>query len=572
MIQVENGAPQEIKQTSVHFPTEEEKILNFWQEIDAFQTSIKLSEGRPIFSFFDGPPFATGLPHYGHLLAGTVKDVVTRYAHSTGHYVERRFGWDCHGLPVEYEIDKKLGIKSKDDVLKMGIEKYNKECRSIVMRYSKEWEGTVKRMGRWIDFENDYKTMNPEFMESVWWVFKELFQQGIVYRGFRVMPYSTACSTPLANFEATQNYKDVSDPSIVVTFPTVKDPKTAFLAWTTTPWTLPSNLALCVHPEFEYVKIFDEETQMHYILLEKRLEILYKDLKKAKFTIVDKILGTDLKGIEYTPLYTYFYDKYHPKGAFRVLCDTYVTDETGTGVVHQAPAFGEDDHRICLDANVIEEQDLPCPVNDSGHLTDPVTDFNGLYFKDADKLIMKDLKARHRLLSQSTLNHSYPFCWRSDTPLMYRAVPSWFVRVASVRDRLCENNLKSKWVPSVVQEKRFQNWLANARDWNISRNRFWGTPIPLWTNEDFSEIVCVGSIAELQELTKQPSITDIHRDKIDSLTIPAPSGRGHLRRIDEVFDCWFESGSMPYAQQHYPFENKEKFRQCFPFSWLHTSF
>ncbi|KAI9184458.1 isoleucine--tRNA ligase [Blastocladiella emersonii ATCC 22665] len=554
--------------TAINFPTEEHKILALWEELDAFHTSLKLSEGRPVFSFFDGPPFATGLPHYGHLLAGTIKDIVTRYAHNTGHYVERRFGWDCHGLPVEHEIDKKLGIKGRDDVMAMGIDKYNAACREIVMRYSSEWETTVARMGRWIDFKNDYKTLNPDFMESVWWVFKQLVDKDQVYRGYRVMPFSTGCSTPVANFEASQNYKDVNDPSVIVTFPLVNDPDTAFLAWTTTPWTLPSNLAVCVNPTFEYVKIKDHETGSHYILLEKRLDAIYKDLKKAKFTVVDRYLGSDLKGIEYVPLFDYFAAEFAPRGAFRVVVDSYVTDDSGTGIVHQAPAFGEDDHRVCLAAGIITEELLPCPVDDVGRMTEPVSDYAGQYFKDADKGIQKDLKARKRLIRQSTFTHSYPFCWRSDTPLMYRAVPSWFIRVAHLRERLCANNNQSRWVPQFVQEKRFHNWLANARDWNVSRNRYWGTPIPLWVNEDFSEMVCVGSVAELQALSGVDNITDLHRDSIDHITIPAPSGNGVLRRVEEVFDCWFESGSMPYAQQHYPFENKEKFEASFPANFI----
>ncbi|ORZ41146.1 tRNA synthetases class I-domain-containing protein [Catenaria anguillulae PL171] len=552
----------------IHFPTEEHKILKLWDELDAFHTSLKLSEGRPVFSFFDGPPFATGLPHYGHLLAGTIKDIVTRYAQNTGHHVERRFGWDCHGLPVEHEIDKKLGIKGRDDVMAMGIDKYNAACREIVMRYSSEWEATVTRMGRWIDFKNDYKTLNPEFMESVWWVFKQLFDKDQVYRGYRVMPFSTGCSTPVANFEASQNYKDINDPSVIVSFPLIKDPDTAFLAWTTTPWTLPSNLALCVNPEFEYVKIKDHESGHHYILLEKRLDSLYKDLKKVKVTVVDKYKGTDLKGTEYVPLFTYFAAEYAPRGAFRILTDAYVTDDSGTGIVHQAPGFGEDDHRVCLAAGIITEEQLPCPVDEIGRLTAPVSDYAGVYFKDADKQIQKDLKARGRLIRQSTFTHSYPFCWRSDTPLMYRAVPSWFVRVANIRDRLCANNLESRWVPQFVQEKRFHNWLAGARDWNVSRNRYWGTPIPLWVSEDFQELVCIGSVQELRDLSGVKDITDLHRDSIDHITIPSKSGKGVLKRVEEVFDCWFESGSMPYAQQHYPFENKDKFEASFPANFI----
>ncbi|CAG8601089.1 3576_t:CDS:10, partial [Paraglomus occultum] len=558
----------EASSSQFNFPKEEEKILKFWQEIDAFKTQLKLSEGRPPYSFYDGPPFATGLPHYGHLLAGTIKDIVTRYATQTGHHVERRFGWDCHGLPVEYEIDGRLNIKGKDDVLKMGIDKYNAECRSIVMRYSNAWRETVERLGRWIDFENDYKTLNTSFMESVWWVFKQLYDKGQVYRGVRIMPFSTACTTPLSNFEAAQNYKDVNDPAIVVSFPLVHDADTWLLAWTTTPWTLPSNLALCTHPEFEYIKIKDISTGHTYILLEKCLKILYKNPEKAKYTVLQKYLGKDMKGWEYIPLFDYFVPQLKGRG-FVVVNDTYVTDDSGTGIVHQAPAFGEDDYRICLENGIITEDGfLPCPVDEQGRFTDEVPDFSPMHVKEADKEIQKTLKQKNRLIVQSQLMHSYPFCWRSDTPLIYKAVPSWFVRVRPIIDRLLKNNKETYWVPDFVQEKRFANWIINARDWNISRNRYWGTPIPLWVSDDYKEIVCIGSIAELEELSGCDKLIDIHRDEIDHITIPSKTGKGVLRRIEEVFDCWFESGSMPYAQCHYPFENKEKFEASFPADFI----
>lgn len=551
-----------------NFPKEEEKILEFWKEIDAFQTSMKLNKDKPVFAFYDGPPFATGLPHYGHLLAGTIKDIVTRYAHNTGHSVERRFGWDTHGLPVEYEIDKKLGITGKDDVMKMGIDKYNAECRAIVMRYASEWRKTVERMARWIDFDNDYKTLNPTFMESVWWVFKQLFEKGQVYRGQRVMPYSTGCTTPLSNFESSQNYKDVNDPAIVVGFPLVDDKTTQILTWTTTPWTLPSNMGVCVHPDFEYIKIHDELSGNNYILMEKRLSILYKDPKKAKFTILKKYKGADMKGWKLVPMFDYFYEEFK-ECAFQVMVDTYVTDDSGTGIVQNAPAFGEDDYRVCIAHGAITaDGHLPLPLDASGVFTDEVPDYKGMYVKDADKAIQKDIKAKGRLIVQSQFMHSYPFCWRSDTPLIYKAVPAWFVRVAPVVDKILKCNDEMRWVPAFVQEKRFANWIANARDWNISRNRYWGTPLPLWVSDDYEEIVCIGSIAELEELSGVSPITDLHRESVDGITIPSKQGKGVLRRVEEVFDCWFESGSMPYAQQHYPFENKEKVEISFPADFI----
>uniref|UniRef100_A0A8C9Z9N4 Isoleucine--tRNA ligase, cytoplasmic n=1 Tax=Sander lucioperca TaxID=283035 RepID=A0A8C9Z9N4_SANLU len=531
---------------SINFPSEEEKILQLWQKKDCFQECLKQSKNRPKYTFYDGPPFATGLPHYGHILAGTIKDIVTRFAHQSGFHVDRRFGWDCHGLPVEYEIDKTLGIKGPEDVAKMGIAEYNKQCRNIVMRYSTEWETSVTRMGRWIDFKNDYKTLYPWFMETVWWVFQQLYDKGLVYQGVKVMPFSTACNTPLSNFESHQNYKDVQDPSVIVTFPLVGNEDVALIAWTTTPWTLPSNLALCVNPEFLYVKV-KEKT---YILMEARLAALFKS------------------EIANYPAWPAFGGGCGEQGAFQVVMDNYVKEEEGTGVVHQAPYFGADDHRVCTEYKIIQRDQAPiCPVDASGCFTSEVTDFAGQYVKDADKNIIKWLKEKGRLVNASSFKHSYPFCWRSDTPLIYKAVPSWFVRVEHMVDKLLDNNSKCYWVPEFVREKRFGNWLRDARDWAISRNRYWGTPIPLWVSDDFEEVVCVGSMAELEELTGV-KVTDLHRESIDSLTIPSRCGKGVLRRVTEVFDCWFESGSMPYAQAHYPFENRKEFEDTFPAEFI----
>ncbi|XP_036246852.1 isoleucine--tRNA ligase, cytoplasmic isoform X1 [Molothrus ater] len=550
---------------NINFPNEEEKILTLWKNLNCFKECLKQSKNRPRFNFYDGPPFATGLPHYGHILAGTIKDIVTRFAHQSGFHVERRFGWDCHGLPVEYEIDKTLGIKGPEDVAKMGIEAYNKECRGIVMRYAKEWEFSVTRLGRWIDFENDYKTLYPEFMESVWWVFKQLYDKGLVYRGVKVMPFSTACNTPLSNFESHQNYKDVQDPSVTVSFPLEEDPSVSLVAWTTTPWTLPSNLALCVNPELQYVKLRDKSTGKIYILMESRLVALYKS--DSEYQILDRFPGIVLKGKKYKPLFEYFI-QCKENGAFTVVVDGYVKEEEGTGVVHQAPYFGADDYRVCMDFNIIQKDSVPvCPVDASGCFTAEVTDFAGQYVKDADKHIIKWLKEKGRLIHSTTFQHSYPFCWRSDTPLIYKAVPSWFVRVEHMVEKLLENNAQCYWVPDFVREKRFGNWLKDARDWAISRNRYWGTPIPLWVSEDLEEVVCVGSMAELEELSGV-KVTDLHRESIDGLLIPSRRGKGALRRVPEVFDCWFESGSMPYAQVHYPFESRRELEDAFPADFI----
>ncbi|XP_054693934.1 isoleucine--tRNA ligase, cytoplasmic isoform X2 [Grus americana] len=550
---------------NVTFPNEEEKILELWKNLNCFQECLKQSKNRPRFNFYDGPPFATGLPHYGHILAGTIKDIVTRFAHQSGFHVDRRFGWDCHGLPVEYEIDKTLGIKGPEDVAKMGIEEYNNQCRGIVMRYSKEWEFSVTRLGRWIDFENDYKTLYPEFMESVWWVFKQLYDKGLVYRGVKVMPFSTACNTPLSNFESHQNYKDVQDPSVIVSFPLDEDASVSLVAWTTTPWTLPSNLALCVNPELQYIKLRDNATGKIYILMESRLIALYKS--DSEYEVLDRFPGIALKGKKYKPLFEYFI-QCKDKGAFTVVVDSYVKEEEGTGVVHQAPYFGADDYRVCMDFNIIQKDSVPvCPVDASGCFTAEVTDFAGQYVKDADKNIIKLLKEKGRLVHSSSFKHSYPFCWRSDTPLIYKAVPSWFVRVEHMVEKLLENNAQCYWVPDFVREKRFGNWLKDARDWAISRNRYWGTPIPLWVSDDFEEVVCIGSMAELEELSGV-KVTDLHRESIDHLTIPSRCGKGLLHRVSEVFDCWFESGSMPYAQVHYPFENKKELEDAFPADFI----
>ncbi|KAL5480899.1 ILS1_2 [Sanghuangporus weigelae] len=536
------------------FAKEEEKVLAYWREIDAFQTSLKLSEGRPEFSFYDGPPFATGLPHYGHLLAGTVKDIVTRHAHMSGYHVSRRFGWDTHGLPVEYEIDKKLGITTRNDILKMGIEKYNSECRSIVMRYSSEWRHTVERMGRWIDFDDDYKTLNPSFMESVWWAFSQLFAKGLVYRGTKVMHYSTGCKTPLSNFEADLLYEEMKDLSAIVTFPLVNDPDTSLLAWTTTPYTLPSNLTLCVHPDLTYVKVRDLDRNTNFIILDSALHVLYDKPKKQRFEKVSSFQGREMVGWKYVPIFDYYKEEYE-KRAFKVVSDKYVKADTGTGIVHNAPGFGAEDHQVALAHDVLSPGELPpCPVDDDGRLTE----------EDADKEIMKALKVRGRVVSQKTISHRVAFCWRSKTPLMLRSIPSWFVRVEPIVNDLVKNNAATRWVPQNVGDRRFGNWLSGARDWNVSRSRFWGTPIPLWASSDFQEIVCVGSVEELEELSGVKGIVDLHRESIDHITIPSKQGKDPLKRVDEVFDCWFESGSMPFAQLHYPFENAELFQRRFP--------
>ncbi|CAF4446091.1 unnamed protein product [Rotaria sp. Silwood2] len=553
-----------VSHETLQFGNNENNILAFWKQINAFETSNRLSKDRPKCIFYDGPPFVTGPPHYGHILTGTIKDALTRWAYQTGHHVERRFGWDCHGLALEYKIDKILNIKGPDDVAKIGIAAYNNYCRQFFMQYAQEWEDVVDRMGRWIDFRRDYKTMYPWFMESIWFIFKQLYEKGFVYYDLKVMPYSMGCCTPLSNFEADLNYKNVDDPAVWISFSLVEDLTVKLVAWTITPWTLPSNLALCVNANSLYVKILDKTKNEIFILMKKRLDELYK--KFDDYEILESFQGSQLQGKHYIPLFPYFANV---KTAFRVLCDDYVTEDSGTGIVHQAPYFGEDDYRVCLANGVINKHTGPivCPIDAQCRFTNEVKDFDGQNVKLADKSIIKYLKEAKRLVHQSVFKHAYPFCLRSDTPLIYRFTPSWFIRVEGMIDRLLANNSKINWIPDYVKEKRFDNWLRDTRDWAISRNRYWGTPIPLWMSDDRHEIVCVGSIEELKQLSGI-SVDDIHREFVDEITIPSRLGKGLLRRVPEVFDSWFESGSMPYAQVHYPFETRHVFMDTFPADFI----
>ncbi|OFZ24633.1 MAG: isoleucine--tRNA ligase [Bdellovibrionales bacterium RIFOXYB1_FULL_37_110] len=553
----ESSSPQ----GSFSFVEAEHEVLKFWKEKNIFKKSLeKTKKGKP-YIFYDGPPFATGLPHHGHLVANTLKDVVPRYFTMKGRYVERRFGWDCHGLPIEHEIDKKLKMPAHEAVKKLGVLGYNNECRSIVDRYTSEWEKTITRIGRWVDFKNDYKTMDPNFMESVWSVFKSLWDNGLIYRGVKVVPFSTAFGTVLSNFEATSNYKDVQDPAITI-FYKLSDEDTYLAIWTTTPWTLPSNLAICVGEDIVYTKVKDETYNVNFLIAKDRLGH-YQKIRKKKLQVISEIMGRDLKGKRYEPLFPYF--KHLKKdGAFQVVCDSYVTTSDGTGLVHTAPDFGEDDNRVMKEHNLHVHA---CPVDDHGKFTDEVTDFKGMYVKDADKLIIKWLKDNNLLYDQDTVVHSYPFCERSDTPLIYKAIPSWYVNVESIKDKVINANKEILWVPGHIKDGRFGKWLEGAKDWAISRNRIWGTPLPIWKNETSEKYICIGSIAELEKYSKT-KINDLHRENVDPLEFSIEGEKGVYRRIPEVLDCWFESGSMPYAQLHYPFENKAIFEAGFPAEFI----
>ena len=537
----------------VAFPKMEEGILAFWDKNGTFEKSLKKNEGKERYKFYDGPPFATGLPHYGHLLAGTIKDIVPRYQTMRGKYVERRFGWDTHGLPIEALAQDALGVSGTPEIKALGVDKFNEQCRSMVLKYVSEWRKTVTRMGRWVDFDHDYKTMNPDFMETIWWVFKQLWNQGRVYKSHRIMPYSWKLSTPLSNFEAGSNYKDVQDPTVTVRVKALStgdvklpaDSTVYLLIWTTTPWTLPENLMICAGADIDYVAVRDltDAARPIYMMAKARLPVYFK--KPEQYEIVAEMKGSALKGWEYEPIFPYYAAK-RAEGAFHVLNDNYVTTDDGTGLVHIAPAYGEDDFRVCREAGMNAIVD---PLDASAAFGPEVPEYQGRFCKDCDKDIIKRLKTEGKLVHQSTIVHSYPYCDRTDTPLIYRAIDAWYVKVEDLHEKLAANNATVHWTPEYVGDKRFGNWLKDARDWNISRNRFWGSCIPVWINdEDPNDMICVGSIAELESLSGV-KVTDLHKHYVDKIVIRKDGKTYH--RTPEVLDCWFESGSMPYAQQHY---------------------
>jgi isoleucyl-tRNA synthetase len=553
----------------VSFPRMEEDIVRFWESGRIFEKSISQREGREEFVFYDGPPFATGLPHFGHFVPGTIKDIIPRYKAMRGFKVERRFGWDCHGLPVENLIEKELGLDSKTDIERYGIANFNEACRSAVLRYVKEWRTIMTRAGRWVDFDNDYKTMDPDYMESIWWVMKSLWDKGLIYEGHYILPYCPRCSTVLSNHElALGGYKDVHDPAITLKFKAVAAPEgsgldgladgsTFLLAWTTTPWTLPSNLALCLGPDIDYVLVGDAGER--FLLAESRLGAYYKE--GAMPEILWRKKGSELKGIEYEPLFPYFAEA-RAQNAFRTYTGSHVTTEDGTGIVHTAPGFGEEDHEVLKGTGV----PTVCPIDAECKFTSEVPDYRGRFVKDCDKDIMDRLKAEGKLAKREQILHAYPHCWRCDHPLIYRAIGSWFVKIDPVKPKMLAANSKVYWVPDHIKNGRFGKWLEGARDWAISRSRYWGNPLPIWKCPDCDKTICVGSRAELEKLSGA-KLADLHKHFVDDITMPCSCG-GTMARIPEVLDCWFESGSMPYAQVHYPFENKEHFEGHFPADFI----
>ena len=550
---------REIKKEET-FPQIEERVLALWDKDDSFKKSLDSRPESEPYTFYDGPPFATGLPHYGHLLAGTIKDIVPRYWTMKGKRVPRGFGWDCHGLPIESLVQNELGLAGVAEIQKLGVDKFNETCRSKVLKYTSEWKTTVRRMGRWVDFDKGYKTMDKNFMESVWWVFKQCFDKGLIYQGYRIQPYSPALATPLSNFETNQGYKDRQDPSLTLIFPLISDEAkfkdTSLLVWTTTPWTLYSNFCIVVGADIKYNLVEFEGKK--YWIAESRTAAYFKNAN-----IVDTCMGSELAGKSYEAL-SHISDEYVTPDQlsrhYKIYTADYVSTEDGTGAVHTAPSFGEEDFQTGarLDLGLFD------PLDTEGKFTDKVPMWKGLGAKEADKSIIRYFKEQGRVFKQDTIVYSYPHCRRTGGPLIYRALKTWFLKIdapvtnkdgvtKTLKEWMVENNQTVNWIPEHIKNGRFGKWIANARDWNLSRNRFWGTPIPVWLSDD-GDMIAVGSIEELQQLTGV-KLDDLHKHFVDKLTIEK-NGKVY-RRTPEVFDCWFESGSMPYASRHYPFENKE---------------
>jgi isoleucyl-tRNA synthetase len=554
--------------TDMNFVARELETLAFWKKNKVFEKSVALRKGAPTYTFFDGPPTANGKPHIGHVLTRSIKDLIPRYKTMKGYDVLRKAGWDTHGLPVELEVEKSLGLDGKEQIEAYGVEPFIKACKESVWKYEGQWEEMSDRVGFWCDMKDPYVTYHDNYIESEWWALKTIYEKGLLYKGHKIVPYCPRCGTALSSHEVAQGYHDVKETSAIAKFRLKDGSGAQFLAWTTTPWTLPSNLGLTMGPDIDYVKVHDGDE--YYILAESRLHAYYKDPSKCE--IVWKKKGAELIDTRYEPLFPYFADLYKPNdgkdgtephnGAFRVFNADFVSTEDGTGIVHTAPGFGEDDNKVFKGTGI----PTICPVDNECKFTAEVSDYQGRFVKDCDKDVMDRLKKEGKLVKRDQILHAYPFCWRCSSPLIYRAVGSWFVRVEKFRDEMVAVNQKITWQPEHLKNGRFGKWLEGARDWAISRNRYWGNPIPVWQCPDCGESVCVGSRKELEKLSGvYPE--DLHKHFVDKITIPCKCG-GTMHRIPEVLDCWFESGSMPYAQQHYPFENKEYFEKHFPAKFI----
>ena len=567
MSQGQRTRPYPEVEPQLDLPALERRVLDFWDREAIFAASTENrpagEDGRNEFVFYDGPPFANGLPHYGHLITSYIKDIVPRYQTLRGRRVERRFGWDCHGLPAEMEAEKELGVAGRAAIIDYGIQRFNDHCRRSVLKYTKEWQRSVNRAARWVDFENDYKTLDLSYMESVIWAIKQLWDKGLLYEGYRVMPYSWAAQTPLSNFETRQDdaYRERQDPAITVRFElepaSGEERPTELLAWTTTPWTLPSNLALAVGPEIDYA-VF-EQGGRRLVLGEATVAKYERELSDARRA--GSVRGRELVGRRYRPLFPFFEDT---RAAFRVLAGDFVDTEEGTGIVHMAPGFGEDDMEACQAAGI----PVVCPVDDAGCFTREVPPWAGLQVFEANRDIIRALREHGALFQHKSYVHNYPHCWRTDEPLIYKALHSWYVKVTDLRERMLENNRQIHWIPAHIRDGIFGHWLANARDWTITRNRFWGTPIPIWKSDDpnHPRIDVYGSLDEIErDFGVRPA--DLHRPHVDELVRPNPddpSGASRMRRVADVLDVWFDSGAMPFAQVHYPFENRSWFEKHFP--------
>ena len=554
--------------TNLNFVEREKETAKFWKDHDIFKKSMEQREGCPTYTFYDGPPTANGKPHIGHVLTRVIKDMIPRYRTMKGYMVPRKAGWDTHGLPVELEVEKLLGLDGKEQIEEYGLDPFISKCKESVWKYKGMWEDFSGTVGFWADMDNPYVTYHDDFIESEWWALKTIWDKGLLYKGFKIVPYCPRCGTPLSSHEVAQGYKAVKERSAVVRFKVVGE-DAYFLAWTTTPWTLPSNVALCVNPEEDYCKVKAADGYTYYMakaLLDKVLGKLAEEGEKA-YEVLETMKGTDLERKEYEPLFAaagVAADKQHKKG-FYVTCDDYVTMSDGTGIVHIAPAFGEDDSKVG------RKYDLPFVqfVNGKGEMTEE-TDYAGTFVKDADPMILKDLDAKGLLFDAPKFEHDYPFCWRCDTPLIYYARESWFIKMTAVKEDMIRNNNTINWIPESIGKGRFGDWLNNLQDWGVSRNRYWGTPLNVWECEGCGHMEAIGSRQELADRSGDPEAAkvELHRPYIDEVTFTCPDCGKTMHRVPEVIDCWFDSGAMPFAQHHYPFENKELFEQQFPAQFI----